>query len=152
MQYCTVAQLIETIQVLQSDINNEFSTIPEPALSSIIDEASVRVDSILQPNYNVSVIQAYTPDFPPSVVYLTRIEACILTLDRFGLISQERNETIVNMVQKEKDFWLKIVAQGLITDIDGNTVAKKSTPAFVTSEILNTKIRDLYPDGASRFY
>ena len=165
-QYCTIEDVLSVATVFRQDVmplesgdearyNTNTNAISRDEVDYIITEASEMVRGLLQPKYDLTVIDSYAEgEWPPIINYCTKTYSAILMYERFGSVSIERNERLIKSLKRSYNQYREIIANGTIRDRDGVLV-----PSLVTTEVqqgstgtdfyATKRLKEVYESGRS---
>ena len=163
--YCGVDDILEVVPEYRKDVIPETAsgedesifqpntgTIPRGDIEKIVSEASEMVRLKLQPRYDITVIDAYDPNFPPVLAYYTAAYGALLVMERYGAQNVSMNAEVVKRVERSIQTYRQIIAGGVLLDTTGVKVPTVVNPR-VTLGSTNTdftadeKLKECYEDG-----
>jgi len=154
MNYCTIGDVQLVIKTFAGDIGDNNlgqSTIDPGTITTLITQASAMTVMDFQPRYVISVINAYSPDFPDAIRQLTALRTARLVYARLGTVSVDRNRELRGLFSDEIAMWRRVIQSGSVIDLAGLQVPSITGPTSYTPAY-TSKIDEAYPDGLSRYY
>jgi hypothetical protein len=149
MAYCTQDDVLGVAVTFRIDIDGgevsgapqrrlNTNTIQESEMTDIIEEASNITRLYLSPRYSIEYIDSLGPDYPPVVVYFTKYQAALLMYERYASASTERNEKLMNIIEKTVQKYRTAIINGNVRDELGELITTLTDPN-VLMQINNTK-------------
>lgn len=161
--YCSIEDVLSVAVIFRKDVvpligstDNTATytpntyTIPREDVEDIIIEASEMVRKILQPRYEISVIDGYDPSYPPVVVFLTKTYSAMIMLERYASQSTDRNNELISTLNRSMLAYKKIITNGLLTDVNDLVVPSLNGTVFLketNSNDVNVKLTEIYANG-----
>lgn len=143
--YCTITDVLAVATDYRRDVETDSTisgspaqyelnteTITQAEVEEIIYEASEIVRKIIQPRYDPDVIDAYDPDYPPVIVYLTQYQAAVMMYQRYGTQNVERSRIMIAVLRDQVRLQRMIIENGALVDINGNVITTLGNPSVLT--------------------
>lgn len=163
VSYCTVADVLSVAPSFRTDVSGgsgEGATyqpntriITSEEVEYLIAEASVVVRGHLKPRYDTAVIDAYGEgNYPPIVVYLTKLIAAQLMHQRYRSIDTENTMGIIVMLDRSVKQYRRHVVNGMLVDRTGERVPTINDPGLRSGEnndnfVTAGQLKELYESG-----
>ena len=127
------------------------NTIARSEIEAIIEEVSLQVQSILEPRYDVDVINAYVV-VPPMVKSLTKYKSASILYERYNVVDIETNFQMQKLYEKSIAEYMMNVVNGLLRDADGNKIPSLTYPSIQlgsdsTDFLAEGRLEELYENG-----
>jgi hypothetical protein len=142
MQYCTVAEVKDVLQLFKQDFEN--ANITDTEIEQIITEATECIRFLVSQKYDLESIEDLS-ELPPALNYASKLKSCFLMLERFGPIGIERNKAIYDFLQDSYKFWESAIEKGFLLDTDGKEVSVQRYPKLLRTNNYAKLNRILHP-------
>lgn len=125
--YCTATDVVD-VAVKYKDVTQGFvinvQNISTAQIETLIAEASLETIAQFHPFYKLDVIDGYSPDYPPLIVYTTKIYAAILLYDRFGSANQDIDRAVIDKLYIEYQRCVRNIQGGFVYSVAGDEVTR----------------------------
>ena len=161
--YCTVLDVLAVARVYLQDVDVTWpyavstfrevtNTIAKEEIEVFITEASEMVRGKLRPRYDTDIIDAYDPDYPPVVIYLTKSYTAKMCLTRFAPASADRDKVLIDKINEYIDEYEQIIISGSLFDGLGVQIVTVVNPTLFsgaanTDFTADGKMKALYEEA-----
>jgi len=148
MNYCVEADVRGVARIFSTDY--QVGTFKADDVNAAIIEASEQVRYLLMPNFDINVINAYSPNFPPAVVSLTKNKAANILFHRFLPLDGPQGDLLEDRLNKEIYKWECAVIGSTLLDSTGASVPAQLKPSIVIQGT-PTSLQEQYSEGNRLF-
>lgn len=128
--YCTFPQVVNMASEFQRDAADGLITPEEQA--DVLGRATVIVQQIVRPHYELSVINGYDP-YPPVIVELARCIAAAILVESYELsISAEKIGVMLARWREREQQYRDVLANAALLDADGVLVPAATSATLLT--------------------